>query len=141
MFWDLPIRGERGKQQYDLTVGDREPRRVEKPWGHEIWWAQTDAYAGKLLHVNAGHRLSLQLHREKDESSYVLSGRLRLTRGPSAEDLRVEEIGPGFAWRVEPGAIHSIEAIEDSVVLEVSTPHLDDVVRLEDRYGRSEDSS
>lgn len=111
---------------------------MEKPWGYEVWWAQTDVYAGKLLHVNAGHRLSLQLHREKDESSYVLSGRLLLTRGASAESLREEEIGPGFAWRVAPGTVHSIEAIEDSVVLEVSTPHLDDVVRLEDRYGRSD---
>lgn len=113
---------------------------MDKPWGHEIWWAQTDAYAGKLLHVKAGHRLSLQLHREKDESSYVLSGRLRLTRGPSTKELRDQEIGPGFAWRVEPGTVHSIEALEDSVVLEVSTPHLEDVVRLQDRYGRSDDS-
>jgi len=119
-------------------MGGSEQRRVEKPWGYEVWWAQTDAYAGKLLHVKAGHRLSLQLHREKDESSYVLSGRLLLTRGPSAESLREEEIEPGFAWHVEPGTVHSIEAIEDSVVLEVSTPHLDDVVRLEDRYGRSD---
>jgi mannose-6-phosphate isomerase len=119
-------------------VEDREPRRVEKPWGHEIWWAQTDAYAGKLLHVKAGHGLSLQLHREKDESSYVLSGRLLLTRGESAEEVQTDEIGPGFAWRVEPGSVHSIEAIEDSVVVEVSTPHLDDVVRLQDRYGRSD---
>jgi mannose-6-phosphate isomerase len=111
---------------------------VEKPWGHELWWAQTDTYAGKLLYVNAGHRLSLQFDREKDETSYVLSGRLRLMRGTSAEDLREEEVGPGFAWRVEPGVVHSIEAIEDSVVVEVSTPQLDDVVRLEDRYGRSD---
>lgn len=101
---------------------------MEKPWGHELWWAQTDVYAGKLLHVQAGHRLSLQFHQEKDESSYVLSGRLRLTRGPNAESLREEEIGPGFAWRVEPGVVHTIEAIEDSVVVEVSTPQLDDVV-------------
>ena len=114
-----------------------EPRRVEKPWGHELWWAQTDAYAAKLLHVDAGHALSLQFHREKDESSYLLSGRLLLTRGPSAENLSTDEIGPGFTWRVEPGGVHSIEALEDSVVIEVSTPHLDDVVRLEDRYGRS----
>lgn len=111
---------------------------MEKPWGHEIWWAHTEAYAGKLLHVKAGHRLSLQLHRKKDESSYVLSGRLLLRRGSSAEELREQEIGPGFAWRVEPEVVHSLEAIEDSVVLEVSTPHLDDVVRLADRYGRSD---
>lgn len=119
-------------------MSDGEPRRVEKPWGHELWWAQTDAYAGKLLYVSEGHKLSLQLHREKDESSYLLSGRLRLTRGPSTEELGEIEIGPGFSWRVEPGIVHTIEAIEDAVVLEVSTPHLDDVVRLEDRYGRSD---
>ncbi|HEY2479922.1 MAG TPA: cupin [Solirubrobacterales bacterium] len=113
-----------------------EPRRVEKPWGYEIWWAQTPHYAGKLLHVNAGHRLSLQVHREKDESSYLLSGRLRLTQGPSVEELTDKEIGPGFAWRIEPGTVHTIEALEDSVVLEASTPQLDDVVRLQDRYGR-----
>jgi mannose-6-phosphate isomerase len=119
-------------------VEDHEPRRVEKPWGYELWWAQTDHYAGKLLHVDAGHRLSLQFHHQEDETSYVLSGRLRLTRGTSTEDLREEEVGPGFAWRVEPGVVHSIEAVEDSVVIEVSTPQLDDVVRLEDRYGRSD---
>jgi len=114
------------------------PQRVDKPWGHELWWAQTDAYAGKLLHVRAGHRLSLQMHREKDETSYLLSGRLRLTRGPSAGQLEDKEIGPGFVWRIEPGTVHSIEALEDSQVLEVSTPHLDDVVRLADRYGRAD---
>jgi mannose-6-phosphate isomerase len=117
-------------------VGEREPRRVEKPWGHEIWWAHTDEYAGKILVVDAGHQLSLQLHREKDETSYLLSGRLRLTRGATAEELEVKEIEAGHAWRVEPGTVHSIEALEDSVVLEVSTPQLDDVVRLQDRYGR-----
>ena len=120
-----------------LVVSDGEPRRVEKPWGHEVWWAHTPAYAGKLLYVDAGHELSLQLHREKDEASYLLSGRLRLTRGPTIDDLQETEIGPGYTWRVEPGTVHSIEAIEDSVVLEVSTPHLDDVVRLRDRYERS----
>jgi mannose-6-phosphate isomerase-like protein (cupin superfamily) len=124
-----------------LTVQDQEPRRVEKPWGHEIWWADTDVYAGKLLHVDASHKLSLQLHREKDETSYLLSGRLRLARGPSTDDLKEQEIGPGHAWRVQPGTIHTIEAIEDSVVLEVSTPHLDDVVRLQDRYGRAADGA
>jgi mannose-6-phosphate isomerase len=118
-------------------VSDREPQRVEKPWGYELWWAETEYYAGKLLYVDAGHQLSLQLHREKDESSYLLSGRLRLTRGPSEAELHEEEIGPGFAWRIEPGTVHSIEALEDSVVLEASTPHLSDVVRLRDRYRRS----
>ncbi|MGH2940068.1 MAG: cupin domain-containing protein [Solirubrobacterales bacterium] len=115
-----------------------EPQRVEKPWGYELWWAETPHYAGKILHVEAGHSLSLQMHREKDESSYVLSGRLRLTRGPSAEELTTEEIGPGFTWRVEPGTVHTIEALEDSDVVEVSTPHLDDVVRLRDQYGRED---
>jgi len=114
-----------------------EAERVEKPWGHEIWWAHTDQYAGKLLVVNAGHALSLQFHREKDETSYLLSGRLRLTQGASTEELAEWEIGAGQVWRSEPGTVHSIEALEDSVVLEVSTPHLDDVVRLQDRYGRS----
>jgi quercetin dioxygenase-like cupin family protein len=114
-----------------------ELRHVPKPWGHELWYAVTDRYAGKLLHVSAGHRLSLQYHERKDETSYLLSGRLLLTQGADADDLAVSEIVPGVAWRNEPGVIHTIEALEDAVVLEVSTPELDDVVRLEDRYGRS----
>jgi mannose-6-phosphate isomerase-like protein (cupin superfamily) len=118
-------------------VSDGQPHRVEKPWGHEVWWAHTPDYAGKLLYVEAGHQLSIQVHREKDESSYLLSGRLRLLCGPTVDDLDEAEIGPGHAWRIEPGTVHSIEAIENSVVLEVSTPHLDDVVRLKDRYRRS----
>ena len=122
--------------RYGSGVSADEPQRVEKPWGHELWWAETEHYAGKLLYVEAGHELSLQLHREKDESSYLLSGRLRLTRGPSEDQLEEEEIGPGYSWRVEPGTVHTIAALEDSVVLEVSTPHLGDVVRLRDRYGR-----
>ena len=113
-------------------------RRVEKPWGEEIWWAQTPRYAGKILIVNAGHQLSLQLHRQKDETSYLLSGRLRLTEGPGEAELEEREIAPGSSWRIEPGVVHSIEALEDSVVLEVSTPELDDVVRLRDRYGRDD---
>ena len=116
----------------------RGQQRVEKPWGYEIWWAQTDDYAGKILMVNAGHQLSLQYHRQKDETSYLLSGRLRLLQGPSMKELGEREIHPGESWRNEPGTVHSIEAVEDSAVLEVSTPHLDDVVRLRDRYGRSE---
>jgi mannose-6-phosphate isomerase len=114
-----------------------EQKRVEKPWGHEIWWAQTPQYAGKILVVQAGHALSLQLHREKDESSYLFSGRLRLTTGATEADLDERVIEPGESWRNEPGTIHSIEALEDSVVFEVSTPQLDDVIRLNDRYGRT----
>jgi mannose-6-phosphate isomerase-like protein (cupin superfamily) len=111
--------------------------RVEKPWGHEIWWAETEHYAAKILVVKQGHALSLQLHREKDESSYLFSGRLRLTAGPSETDLTTKVVEPGYSWRNEPGTVHSIEALEDSIVFEVSTPQLDDVVRLEDRYGRA----
>lgn len=124
------------------VIGDSTPAgsapqsRVDKPWGHEIWWAQTDKYAGKLLIVKAGERLSVQMHRQKDETSYLLSGRLLLTQGPSEEELSEREIGPGTSWRNEPGVVHTIEAIEDATVLEVSTPELDDVVRLSDRYGR-----
>jgi mannose-6-phosphate isomerase-like protein (cupin superfamily) len=112
------------------------PHRVDKPWGHELWYAVTERYVGKILHVEAGHRLSLQFHERKDESSYLLSGRLKLVTGPSADDLTEVEIGPGHTWRSEPGLVHSIEAIETADVLEVSTPELDDIVRLADGYGR-----
>ena len=117
-------------------MSDGLPRRVEKPWGHEIWWAHTEHYAGKILHVNAGHRLSLQYHHEKDESCYVLSGKLLLVQGDSIDDLRETVIAEGHVWRNMPGILHTIEAVEDADVLEVSTPQLDDVVRLVDNYGR-----
>jgi mannose-6-phosphate isomerase len=113
------------------------PRRVEKPWGYELWYAHTDRYAGKILHVDAGHRLSLQFHQHKDESNYLLSGRLKLIKGVREDDLTEVEIGPGHTWRNRPGEIHTIEAVEDADVLEVSTPELDDVVRLSDAYGRA----
>lgn len=113
------------------------PRRVAKPWGHELWFAHTDRYAGKLLHVLRGHRLSVQYHECKDETSYLLSGRLVLAQGPDEERLVHRELAPGAVWRNEPGVVHCLEALEDAVVLEVSTPELDDVVRLVDRYGRS----
>lgn len=118
-------------------IDDQLPRRVPKPWGHELWFAQTDRYAGKLLHVDAGHRLSLQYHEHKDETSYLLAGRLLLTQGADRERLTEREIGPGAVWRNEPRMVHTIEALDDAVVLEVSTPELDDVVRLVDRYGRA----
>jgi mannose-6-phosphate isomerase-like protein (cupin superfamily) len=112
------------------------PHRVDKPWGHELWYALTDRYAGKILQVEAGHRLSLQFHEHKDESSFVVSGRLKLVTGTTVEDLTEVEIGPGHTWRNEPGQIHTIEAIETARILEVSTPEVDDVVRLSDAYGR-----
>lgn len=113
------------------------PRRVDKPWGHELWFALTERYAGKLLHVQAGQRLSVQYHEEKDESSYLLSGRLLLHRGPSADELTATELTAGAVWRNKPRQVHTIEALENAVVVEVSTPELDDVVRLTDDYGRA----
>jgi len=112
------------------------PVKVEKPWGYEIWYAWTDVYVGKIIHVDKGHKLSLQYHNEKDETSYLLKGKLLLTKGKSEDSLTVTEIGEGYAWRNRPGEIHTIEAVEDADVLEVSTPHLEDVVRLKDAYGR-----
>lgn len=113
------------------------PREVPKPWGSELWYARTDRYAGKILRVNAGQRLSVQYHLEKDETSYLLSGRAKISQGPSPEQMNEREIEPGEVWRNEPNVVHTFEALEDSVVLEVSTPELDDVVRLADRYGRA----
>ena len=117
--------------------GGKLPRRVDKPWGHELWFALTERYAGKLLHVRAGRRLSVQYHECKDESCYLLSGRLLLHRGPDADSLTATELTSGAAWRNEPRQVHAIEALEDAVVVEVSTPELEDVVRLTDDYGRA----
>lgn len=112
-------------------------RKVEKPWGHELIWALTDVYCGKVLFVKAGCALSLQFHNEKDESWLVQSGRARLELGDAGQKALNEEIvGPGAAFHYTPGTVHRVTAIEDTTILEVSTPHLDDVVRLEDLYGR-----
>lgn len=112
------------------------PHKVDKPWGYELWWALTDSYAGKILHVERGHRLSLQFHERKDESAYLMSGRLLLIKGPSENELTTTELVPGDVWRNEPGEVHTIEAVEDSDVLEASTADLDDVIRISDNYGR-----
>ena len=114
-----------------------EPRRVDKPWGWELIWADADAYVGKVLFVRAGQSLSLQFHREKDESWYVESGRAKLELGDSGDPVLNEEIiTTGATFRFRPGTVHRVTAIEDTTILEVSTPQLDDVVRLEDAYGR-----
>jgi mannose-6-phosphate isomerase-like protein (cupin superfamily) len=111
-------------------------RRVEKPWGHELLWAHTDRYVGKVLVIEAGKRLSLQRHLVKDESILVIAGRLRLTLEDETGTIRVEELGVGDHRHVPTGRIHRYEAIERTELVEVSTPELDDVVRLEDDFGR-----
>jgi mannose-6-phosphate isomerase len=113
------------------------PRRVEKPWGWELVWAETDAYAGKLLFVRAGESLSLQYHERKDESWLVREGRARLEIGEAgAEELETVDLAPGDALRYPPGTLHRVTALDDTLILEVSTADLEDVVRVEDRYGR-----
>jgi mannose-6-phosphate isomerase len=118
---------------------------VPKPWGWEKIWARTDRYVGKILHITAGHALSVQYHERKDETVYLLSGELRYWVSPgeatgahpaSGDELDDVHLRQGDAFRVTPGTVHYIEAVTDCDVLEASTPDLDDVVRLRDRYGR-----
>jgi mannose-6-phosphate isomerase-like protein (cupin superfamily) len=114
------------------------PRRVEKPWGYEIWWARTDRYAGKVLHVKKGESLSLQYHKVKEETIRIQSGRLLFETGPAGGgDLRKIEMSAGDVFHIAPGTLHRMTGLEDTDIFEVSTPELDDVVRLEDRYGRT----
>jgi len=114
------------------------PSRVDKPWGYELIWAVAEGYVGKVLFVRAGQALSLQYHERKDESWLVQSGRASLELGRVGGELTAVEIAAGDAFRYRPGTVHRVTAIEDTTILEVSTPQLDDVVRLEDRYGRPE---
>jgi mannose-6-phosphate isomerase len=125
--------GERGSG----TVAHNPVSRVEKPWGYELHWAKTDRYVGKVLHVKAGHALSLQYHNKKDETMYLYSGRMVLETEQQGQLVKWE-MTPGDSVHITPRTVHRITAIEDCDVLEVSTPELDDVVRLEDRYGRIE---
>jgi mannose-6-phosphate isomerase len=110
-------------------------QRVPKPWGYELIWAHTDRYVGKVLHIDAGHALSVQYHTRKDETVYLLSGEMKywVELGEELEDVRLKQ---GDAFRITPGTVHYMEAITDCDILEASTPELDDVVRLQDRYGR-----
>jgi mannose-6-phosphate isomerase len=115
-----------------------EPRRVDKPWGYELIWALTDAYCGKILFVEAGHSLSLQFHNQKDESWLIHSGRAKVELSRAGDAVLKEEIvAAGAAFRFQPGTVHRVTAIEDTTILEASTPQIDDVVRLEDAYGRA----
>ncbi|HJQ12970.1 MAG TPA: cupin domain-containing protein [Gemmatimonadaceae bacterium] len=112
-------------------------RHVPKPWGHETIWATTERYVGKILHINAGHELSVQYHNRKDETVFLLAGeiiyRVGKDGGEVLEDVRLKR---GESFRITPGTIHQMVAVTDCDVLEVSTPELDDVVRLSDKYGR-----
>ena len=115
--------------------GPTDVTRVPKPWGHEIIWAHTDRYVGKILHIRAGHALSVQYHERKDETVYLLSGELKywVKTGETMTDMHLHV---GDAFRITPHTIHYMEAVTDCDVLEASTPELDDVIRLTDRYGR-----
>jgi mannose-6-phosphate isomerase len=110
--------------------------RVDKPWGYELIWAHTDRYVGKILHVKRGESLSYQFHRIKDETIYVLRGVLDLEVGTTDADRRTMRLEPNANYRIRPGMRHRMTAVEECDILEASTPELDDVVRLEDRYGR-----
>ena len=111
--------------------------RVDKPWGYELRWAITDRYLGKLIHVDAGHSLSLQYHVQKDESIYIQSGVLDLVLESEDGELETHRMTAGMSARVLPGRRHRFVAVEDVDLFEVSSPEIDDVVRLEDRYGRA----
>ena len=115
--------------------GRFEVRTVPKPWGHETIWAVTDQYVGKVLHIKAGQALSLQYHNLKDETIHLLSGEM-IYRVKIDGELRDVKLKAGESYRNEPGTVHQMEAVTDCEVLEASTPQLDDVVRLSDRYGR-----
>jgi quercetin dioxygenase-like cupin family protein len=111
---------------------------VDKPWGHELIWAKTDRYVGKILHIKAGESLSLQYHRVKDETIMVLTGKLRFEHYADGEAPQTTELLPRVPFHITTGLRHRMIAVEDTDVVEVSTPELDDIVRLEDRYGRTQ---
>lgn len=117
--------------------GGVEVRHVPKPWGHETIWAHTDRYVGKILHITAGQALSVQYHERKDETVYLLRGEMKYwVQLPGETELHDQRLTTGQSFRITPGTIHYMEAITDCDVLEASTPELDDVVRIKDRYGR-----
>lgn len=140
----MPTASEGPKRGHASQTGDPprsgrvDVRTVPKPWGHETIWACTDQYVGKILHIKAGHALSIQYHNTKDETVHLLSGEIiyRVQKGPGQNDLEDVRLRAGESFRVTPHTVHQMEAVTDCDVLEASTAHLDDVVRLKDRYGR-----
>jgi mannose-6-phosphate isomerase-like protein (cupin superfamily) len=108
-----------------------------KPWGKEIWFANTEKYAGKILEIFKGHRYSLQYHEKKQETQYILKGKVKLIYGTDKSNLQEKILSKGDKFDVHPYTIHRLEALEESTIIEVSTPELDDVIKLEDDYGRS----
>ena len=125
-----------GRNRLSPTL-KQSPTRVEKPWGHELIWAESDQYVGKILHIRAGEALSLQYHEVKDETIHLLSGEMVFEAGSSPEELEPIELSTGESFRVRPGTVHRMTAVTDCDVLEASTPHLSDVIRITDRYGRA----
>ena len=110
---------------------------MDKPWGHELRWAVTDRYVGKLIHIEPGHRLSLQYHVEKDETIFISHGELELILEDESHVLRSHRLTAGMSARILPGRRHRFVAIDAVDLFEVSSPEIDDVVRLEDSYGRA----
>jgi mannose-6-phosphate isomerase-like protein (cupin superfamily) len=116
--------------------GRIENTKVDKPWGYELRWAITERYLGKVLHINKGEALSLQYHRQKDECQYILAGAIDMEVGPTESEMTTRRMRAGDTVHLTPGTRHRLTAVEDTDIFEVSTPEIDDVVRLEDRYGR-----
>jgi len=116
---------------------DKLPRKTEKPWGFELLFARTPKYAGKVIFIRKGHRLSLQYHKKKDESMYIYQGKVRIEIEGADGDMTSYIAQPGHSIRIPPRTKHRLEAIEDTTFLEVSTPELGDVARVEDDYGRA----
>lgn len=119
------------------NISRADATKVDKPWGYEIRWAITDRYLGKVLHVNKGESLSLQYHRKKDESQLLVKGVVDIELGSEDGALQTFQMTVGDTLHITPGTRHRITAVEDADIFEVSTPEIDDVVRLEDKYGRA----
>ncbi len=126
-----------GSTQLRPEFGRVERNRIDKPWGYELHWAVTDRYVGKILHVNRGEALSLQYHDRKDEYLYLLAGAIDIELGGPDGALTTHRMREGDTLHIMPGTRHRMTAVEDTDIVEVSTPEIDDVVRLEDRYGRA----